>query len=81
MIAPALKTEFEGIFLGNDVKGKCFVDEEGCKDMLFMIGKHVRVTVEVLEDRGTGSTGTVTKHCVTHVLMSFFKFYYTCIGA
>jgi len=60
-----LKTEFEGIFLGNDVRGKCSVDEEGCKDMFFVAGKHMRVTVEVLQDRGTGSTGTVTKCCVT----------------
>ena len=60
-----LKTGFEGRFLGNDVRGKCSVDEEGCKGMLFMIGKHMRFTVEVLQDRGMGSTRIVIKCYVT----------------
>jgi len=60
-----LKTEFEGIFLGNDVRGKCFINEEGCRDMFFMAGKHMRVTVEVLHDQGMGSIVTVRKCYVT----------------
>jgi len=33
--------------------------------MLFMEGKHMRVTIDVLQDRGTRSTRTMTKCCVT----------------
>ena len=63
--ASVLKTKFEGIFLGNDVRRKCSVDEEGCKDMFFMIRKHMRFTTEVLQDQGMGSTSTMIKCCVT----------------
>jgi len=34
-----------------------------------MNGKHVGFTIEVLQDQGTGSTGTVTKCCVTLLIM------------
>jgi len=30
-----------------------------------MMGKNLGLTVEVLQDQGMGSTGTVTKCCVT----------------
>jgi len=42
-----LKIGFEGIFLGNDVRGKCSADEEVCRNMFFMVGKHMKVTIEV----------------------------------
>ena len=32
--------------------------------------KHVGFTVEVLQDQGMGSTGTVTKGCVTYAPQS-----------
>jgi len=59
-----LKTGFEGRFLGNDARGECSIDEEGCKGILFMMGKHIGFTIDFLQDRGTGSIAIVTKCCV-----------------
>lgn len=60
-----LKTGIEGIFLGNDARGEFSSHEEGCKGMLFVMGKYIEFTVEVLQDQGTGSIGIVTKCCAT----------------
>jgi len=43
-----LKTGIEGRFLRNYARGECSAHEEGCKGMLFMMGKHIEFTVKVL---------------------------------
>ena len=64
-LAQILKTRQNRRFLGNDAKGNCFAHEEGHNGSFFMKGKHVGFIVEVLQDQGMGSTGTVTKCCIT----------------
>jgi len=51
--------------LGNDAKGNNSTHEEGHNESLFMKGKHVGFTIEVLQDHGMGTSWTVEKFCVT----------------
>ena len=52
-------------FWGNGAKGNCSAHEEGHNGSFFVKGNHVGFTVEVPQDQGMGSTGTMTKSCVT----------------
>jgi len=51
--------------LGNGAKGNHSSHVEGHNGSFFMNGKHVGFTIEVLQDQGMGSIGTVTKYYVT----------------
>ena len=50
--------------MGNGAKGNYSAHEEGHNGSFFLKEKHVGFTIEVLQDQGMGSIGTVTKFCV-----------------
>ena len=61
-----MKTQFLQGFFRKVVKGDDLADKMWFRGMYSMLEKYTRVTIWVLQDQGTRSTGTVTNYYVTN---------------